>query len=163
MFFITIHLPENFAFTRRGLKMCRWRDVIAGSSTPISPNRHLCSPNQHVTASTGKQLIMVGRPEALSRSLPSFRYRLSVVYKKYLNVSEQDCICLLVQCSNSTYSKTHVCYLWYDRPFKTSAFHCCYNKVHYLLVQGCGGGGGVGKREERNDLMRTERGTFTDK
>ena len=33
---------------------------------------------------------MVGRPEVLSQSLPSFRYRLSVV-KKSLNVAEQNC------------------------------------------------------------------------
>ena len=42
-------------------------------------------------ASTGKQIVMVGRPELLSQSLPSFRYRLSVVHRKYLNVSEQNC------------------------------------------------------------------------
>ena len=71
--------------------MCRWRDVIAGSSAPISPNRNLFSQNQHETASAGKQIVMVGRPEALSQSLPSFRYRFSVVYKKSLNVSEQNC------------------------------------------------------------------------
>ena len=33
---------------------------------------------------------MVGRPEVLSQSLPSFRYRLPVVYQKALNVSEQN-------------------------------------------------------------------------
>ncbi len=71
--------------------MCRWRDVIAGSSAPISPNRNLFSQNQHEIASTGKQIVMVGRPEVLSQSLPSFRYRLSVVYQKSLNVSEQNC------------------------------------------------------------------------
>ena len=34
---------------------------------------------------------MVGRPEVLSQSLPSFRYRFSFVYQKSLNVSEQNC------------------------------------------------------------------------
>ena len=42
-------------------------------------------------ASTGKQIVMVGRPELLSQFLPSFMYRLSVVHRKYLNVSEQNC------------------------------------------------------------------------
>ena len=65
--------------------------VIVGSSAPISPNRNLFSQNQHEIASTGKQIIMVGRPEVLSQSLASFRYRLSVVYQKSLNVSEQNC------------------------------------------------------------------------
>ena len=67
--------------------MCRWRDVIAGSSAPISPNQNLFSQNQQEIASTGKQIVVVGRPEVLSQSLPSFRYRLSVVYQKSLNVS----------------------------------------------------------------------------
>ena len=71
--------------------MCRWRDVIAGSSVPISPNRNLFSQNQHEIASTGKYIVMVGRPEVLSQSLPSLRYRLSDVYQKSLNVSEQNC------------------------------------------------------------------------
>ena len=82
------------AYTRRGLQMCRWRDVIAGSSTPISPNRNWFSQHQHEIASTGKQIILVGRPGVLSQSLaslPSFRFRLSVVYQKSLNVSEQNC------------------------------------------------------------------------
>ena len=69
--------------------MCRWRDVIAGSSAPISPIRNLFSQNQQEIASTGKQIVVVGRPEVLSQSLPNFRYRLSVVYEKSLNVSEQ--------------------------------------------------------------------------
>ena len=60
------------------IAMCRWRDVIAGSSAPISANRNLFSQNQYEIASTGKRIVMVGRPEALSQSLPSFRYRLSV-------------------------------------------------------------------------------------
>ena len=34
---------------------------------------------------------MVGRPEVLSQSLPSFRHRLSVLYQTSLNVSEQNC------------------------------------------------------------------------
>ena len=71
--------------------MCRWCDVIAGSSAPISSIQNLFSQNQHEIASTGKEIIMVGRPEVLSQSLPSFRYRLFVVYQKSLNVSEQNC------------------------------------------------------------------------
>ena len=71
--------------------MCRWHDVMTGSSAPISPNRNLFSRNQHEIASNGKQIVMVGRPEVLSQSLPSFRYRLSFVSQKSLNVSEQNC------------------------------------------------------------------------
>ena len=71
--------------------MCRWHDVIAGSSAPISPNRNVSSQNQLEIASTGKQIAMVGRPEVLSQSLPSYRYRFSVVYQKFLNASEQNC------------------------------------------------------------------------
>ena len=71
--------------------MYQWRDVIAGSSAPISLFQKLFSQNQHEIASTGKQIAMIGRPEVLSQSLPSFRYRLSVVYQKSLNVSEQNC------------------------------------------------------------------------
>ena len=67
--------------------MCRWSDVIAGSSAHISQNRNLFSQNQHEIASTGKRIVMVGRTEVLSQFLPSFRYRLSVVYQKSLNVS----------------------------------------------------------------------------
>ena len=67
--------------------MCRWCDVIAGSSATISPIRNLFSQNQHVIASTGKEMVMVGRPDVKSQSLPSFRYRLFVVYQKSLNVS----------------------------------------------------------------------------
>ena len=70
--------------------MCRWRDVVAGSSAPISPIRNLFSQNPQKIASTGKQIVMVGRPEVLSQSLPSFRYRLSVVYQESLNISEQN-------------------------------------------------------------------------
>ena len=66
--------PE--AYTRRGLQMCRWCDIIASCSAPISPIRNLFSQNQHEIASTGKQIVTVGRPEVLSQSLPSFRYRL---------------------------------------------------------------------------------------
>ena len=58
---------------------------------PISPIGNLFGPNQHEIASTGKQNVMVGRPEVLSQSVPSFRYRLSVIYRKSLNVSEQNC------------------------------------------------------------------------
>ena len=71
--------------------MCRWRDVIAGSSASVSPNRNLFCQNQLEIASTGKQIVMVGRPKVLSQSLPSFRYRLSFVDQKSLNVSEQTC------------------------------------------------------------------------
>ena len=71
--------------------MCRWRDVIAGSSAPISPNRNVFSQNQQEIASTDKQIVTVERPEVLSQSLPSFRYRLSFVYEKSLNVSKQNC------------------------------------------------------------------------
>ena len=66
-----------------------WRDVIAGSSAPISPIRNLFSQSQLKKASTGKQIVMVWRPEVLSQSLPSLRYRLTFVYQKSLNVSEQ--------------------------------------------------------------------------
>ena len=75
--------------------MCRWCDIIANSSAPISQIQNLFSQNQHKIASTGKQIIMVGRPELLSRPLPSFRYKLSVVYQKSLNVSEQNCVLAL--------------------------------------------------------------------
>ena len=71
--------------------LCRWRHFIAGSSAPISLIRNLFSQNQHKIARTGKQIVMVGRPEVLSQSLLSFRYNLSVVYHIYLNVSEQNC------------------------------------------------------------------------
>ena len=79
---------------QQGLQMCLWRDIIAGSSAPISLIQNLFSQNQHEIASTGKQIILVGRPGVLSQSLaslPSFRFRLSVVYQKSLNVSEQNC------------------------------------------------------------------------
>ena len=55
--------------------MCRWRDE-AGSSAPISPIQNLSSQSQHEIASTGKQIVIVGRPEVLSQSLPNFRCRL---------------------------------------------------------------------------------------
>ena len=57
--------------------MCQWHDVIAGSSAPISPIQNLLGQNQHKIASTGRQIVMVGRPEVLSQSVLSFRYRLS--------------------------------------------------------------------------------------
>ena len=66
--------------------MCRWRDVIAGSSAPISPIKNLISQNQHEIANTGKQIVMVGRPEGYLSLC-----QLSVVYQKSLNVSEQTC------------------------------------------------------------------------
>ena len=68
-----------------------WCDIIACRSTPISPIWYLFCQNQHKIVSAGKQIIIVGRPEVLSQSLPSFRYRLSVVYQKSLNVLEQNC------------------------------------------------------------------------
>ena len=71
--------------------MCRWHYVIAGSSAPILPIWNLFSPNQLEIGSTGEQIVMVGRPELLSQSLLSFRYRLSIIYQRSLNVSEQDC------------------------------------------------------------------------
>ena len=73
------------------ISMCCWRDVIAGSSAPISLIQNLFSHNQDEIASTGEQIVMVGRQEVLSQSLPSLRYRLSVVCQKSLNVSEQNC------------------------------------------------------------------------
>ena len=97
---LTLHLKLHFAHTRGGLQMWWWHDVIAGSSAPISPIQNLRSQTQHEIASTGKQIIMVGRPEVLSQSLPSLRYRLSVVYQKSLNVSEQNC-------TGGRRSKTH--------------------------------------------------------
>ena len=64
---------------------------MAGSFAPISLNRNLSSKYQHEIASTGKQIVMIGKLEVLSQTLPSFMYRLSVVYQKSLNVSEQNC------------------------------------------------------------------------
>ena len=78
--------------TRIAKLLCLWRDVIAGSTGPISPNPNSCRQNQHELASIGKQMVMVGKPEVLPQSLPSFGYRLSVVYQRSLNVSEQNCI-----------------------------------------------------------------------
>ena len=80
-----------FAHTWQGLQRCQWCDIIAGSSTSISPIWNLFSQNQHKIASTGKQIVTVGRPEVLSQSLPSYRYILSFVYQKWLNVPEQTC------------------------------------------------------------------------
>ena len=71
--------------------MCWWHYFIAGSSAPISLIQNLFSQSQHEIASTGKQIVRVGRPEVLSQCLPSFRYRLFVVYQKSLNVLEQNC------------------------------------------------------------------------
>ena len=78
------------AYTRRGLQMYRWRDVIACNSAPILPNRNLFSQNQHEIASIGNQIVLVGRPKLLSQSLPSFRYRFCC-FQESLNVSEQNC------------------------------------------------------------------------
>ena len=84
-------LKLHFAHTQQGLQMCCWRHVIAGSSAPILLIQNLFSQNQYEIFSTGKRIIMVGRPEVLSQSVPSFRFRLSVVDQKSLNVSEQNC------------------------------------------------------------------------
>ena len=91
--------------------MYRWHDVTASSSAPISTIQNLFSQNQLEIASTGKEIVMVGRPELLSQSLPNFRYRLSVVYQRSIIVSEQNCNVLLIKGLNSTDSKTHVRYL----------------------------------------------------
>ena len=53
--------------------------------------RNLLNQNLHEIARTGKQNVMVGRPEVLSQSLSSFRYSLSVVYQRSQKVSEQNC------------------------------------------------------------------------
>ena len=72
--------------------MCRWRDVIAGSSAPILLIQiFFYSQNQDEVASICKQIIMAGRSEVLSQSLPSFKYRLFVFYQKSLIVLEQKC------------------------------------------------------------------------
>ena len=55
----------TFAHTQQGLQMCRWHDVIAGSSAPILLIQNLFSQNQHEIASTAKQIVMVGEPEVL--------------------------------------------------------------------------------------------------
>ena len=90
--------------------MCRWRDVIAGSSTPIPPIRNLFSQNQLEIASTGKQIVIAERREMLSQSLPMFQVQtlccLTEV-SKYIGAELQ---CLLVKGLNSTDSKTHVRY-----------------------------------------------------
>ena len=99
--------------------MRRWCDVTVGSSAPMSSIRNLFSHSQHEIASAGKQIVMVGRPELLSQSLPSFRCRLSVVYQKSLNVPEQNCQVYWSKGLNSNDSKTHACYLWYIRLFKS--------------------------------------------
>ena len=84
-------LKLHFAHTCQGLQRCQWCDIIGCSSASISPIQNLSSQNQYEIASTGKQIVMVGRSEVLSQSLPSFRYRLSVINQKSLNVSEQNC------------------------------------------------------------------------
>ena len=65
MFF---HLKLHFVHTRRGLQICWWCDVIAGNSAPVSPIQNLFSQNQHKIASTGKHIVMIGRPKVLSVS-----------------------------------------------------------------------------------------------
>ena len=52
--------------------MCQWRDVIADSSAPI-----LFSQNQHETARTVNQIVMVGRPEVLSFSA---KFQVQILY-----------------------------------------------------------------------------------
>ena len=56
-------------------------DFIAGSSNSISLIQNLFSQNQHKIACTSKQIFMGGRPEVLSQSLPSFRYRQTLANK----------------------------------------------------------------------------------
>ena len=46
--------------------------------------------SQHEMPCTGKQIVMVGRHDVLSQSLPGFRYRLSIVRHISLNVLEQN-------------------------------------------------------------------------
>ena len=90
--------------------MCQWHDVMASSSAPISPIQNLFSQNQHEIASTGKQIVMVGRPEVLSQSLQSFRYRLGCL-PEISKCIGAELSCLLVNGLNSTDSKTQLCYL----------------------------------------------------
>ena len=52
------------------IAMCLWHDVMAGGFAPIPPIQNLFSQNQLEIANTGKQIIMFGRPEVLSQSLP---------------------------------------------------------------------------------------------
>ena len=77
--------------TRVNLRLViNWRrDVIARSSALISSTGNLVSQYQHDITCTVKQIVLVGRPEALS--LPGFIYKLSVIYQKPQNASEQNC------------------------------------------------------------------------
>ena len=49
--------------------MCRWRDVIAGGSTPISPNRNSFSQNQHFADDTDG---LAGEEEELANLVERF-------------------------------------------------------------------------------------------
>ena len=71
------------------LIITNWRDVIARSSALISSTGNLVSQYQHDITCTVKQIVLVGRPEALS--LPGFIYKLSAIYQKPQNASEQNC------------------------------------------------------------------------
>ena len=109
----------RFVHIRWGLQMCQW--------PPISLIWNLFSQNQQEIASTGKQIVMVGRPEVLSQSRPSFRCRLSVVYQKSSNVSEQHCnvywsevwIQLTPKLMCAIYSTT----IPFKKSFSLAAFH----------------------------------------
>ena len=52
------------------------RDVITGRSGPILPIWNIFSQNQHEIPFCIDQIVVVGRPEVLSQSLPSFKYKL---------------------------------------------------------------------------------------
>ena len=66
-----IHLSSIIA-------ICWWHCITA--VPPISLIQNLCDQNQCQIACTVKQFMVIGIPEALSQSLPSFRHELSVVY-----------------------------------------------------------------------------------
>ena len=84
------------------IAICWWHCITA--LPPISLIQNLCDQNQCQIACTVKQFMVIGIPEVLSQSLPSFRHRLSVVYQKSQNAAEQN---LLVKGLNSTDSKIH--------------------------------------------------------
>ena len=61
--------------------ICWWHCITA--LPPISLIQNLCDQNQSIQcqiACTVKQFMVIGIPEVLSQSLPSFRHKLSVVY-----------------------------------------------------------------------------------
>ena len=93
----------DFAHTWWRLQVCQWRDIIAGSSAPFSPIQNSFSQEQHEIASTGKQIVMVGRPEVLSQSLLCFRYGLCCLPEISKCITAEPC--LLVKGLNATDSK----------------------------------------------------------